>query len=128
MMPDMTADLSANPQNMVPFLLKFANHSSVLKIDDKLLLSPYNAQSQNVSWWTTQLATLAQSGAPSLFVPLFQGFKNYISKYANISYGASDWGSRNAAAGLSSANDAPYAHKYVPIWMAPIAMQGIIII
>ena len=74
------------------------------------------AQGKNTTWWQSQLDDLKSNGFDSIFIPLFQGYKNYISKFANFSAGASDWGSRSYAAANASIGDAAYAHNYVKTW------------
>ena len=51
-MPDMSAEFSASPQNLVPAVLQLAAKGAAYRLDDgRLVLAPFDAELQSVSWW-----------------------------------------------------------------------------
>lgn len=135
LVPDMTGMFgpSSDPNGtllaqMVVEASNTANYPSVFHLPDgRLVLSPYLAQVNSLTWWTNWLAMMRNSyGIDIAFVPQFQGFWNYQS-WAPICYGMTDWGSR-----CVSSNGAPNTwnlmakqiHAWgVPVCMAPVAPQ-----
>ncbi len=93
--------------------------------DNRLVVAPFNAQNQSVSWWQSWLSTMSGKGINIALVPVFQGWHTYAAAFQPISYGFSDWGDRCAAnnTGTGWVNAASTAHQYVPIWMHPVAPQ-----
>ena len=93
LMPDMMAQLRQHPELLVPAILKIADNPALYRLDDgRLVIAPYNAQVQTPEWWKSTIVELEAKGVKVAFVPLFQGYWKYVDKYADISYGFSDWG------------------------------------
>jgi hypothetical protein len=126
LMPDMAAELKTQPENIVPMIETLAKYPSTFRLPDgRVVVAPFDAQNQTPQWWHATLARLKRDGVNVAFIPLFQGWTKYADEYASISYGFSDWGSRNPA-GVSDRNQSdtgPAARQYVKLWMAPVSPQ-----
>ena len=93
LMPDMEAQLKAHPEYLVPAICKIADNPALYRLDDgRLVLVPYDAHRQTPEWWKNTISELEAKGIKVAFMPLFQGWWKYIDKYADFSYGFSDWG------------------------------------
>lgn len=125
LMPDMSAALSRNPDQFVPMIRELAKHPAAMRVNGKLVVAPYNAQKQTAQWWRNKLNRLRQLGIDVAFVPVFQGWKKYVSQYADFSYGISDWGWRNPSNSATNywMGMADIAHAAGLSWMHPVAPQ-----
>lgn len=91
--PDMACEFGANPDALVPTILKVAHHPSLLQTDDgRLVLSPYLAESRTPHWWSGVIAKLRSSGVEVAFVPCVQGWQRHVDAFAPISDGILNWG------------------------------------
>lgn len=124
LMPDMEAEFKQKPGNLLPALRILARHPAAYRLaDGRLVVSPYNAQNQNVAWWKSLLATLKAEGIDVAFFPVFQGWSGYAPTYAAISYGMSDWGDRSPTVNRSGIFTPSRVHAYGTKWMAPVSPQ-----
>jgi hypothetical protein len=125
LMPDMTSIPDSN--TLTAFVAHWAAQPSCYHLaDGRLVVAPYYAEAESATWWKGWLATMSNSfGIHIAFVPLFQGWENYATAFAPISYGFSDWGDRDAVDQLSPGwtNAAALAHTVVPVWMHPVSAQ-----
>lgn len=62
-------------------------------------------------------------GVTVAFVPTFLDLASNARAFRSISYGFSDWGSRNPKANADVAAEARLAHSMGKIWMQPISVQ-----
>ncbi len=123
-MPDMEAEFKGHPERMVPAVVELAAHPAAYRLSDgRLVLAPYNAQRQTPEWWKERLAELEKAGVRVAFLPLFQGWRKFAADYAPISYGFSEWGSRTPAGAEGQRAWPGAAHKFVGVWMMPVAPQ-----
>lgn len=124
-MPDLYAFGNNRPREQTLKAIRtWAAHPSALRLDDgRLVVSPFNAQQQDVAWWTSVLDELCGEDIRVAFVPLFQNWRKYAKDFAPISEGMSDWGLRWPGGARALKGDAKEAHGYAPIWMSPVAPQ-----
>jgi hypothetical protein len=125
-MPDMAAEFSTEPNNVVPAIEALAKSPAAYRLaDGRLVVAPFDAQLQSPTWWKNILAELKTAGVNVAFVPLFQGWRTYSTAYASISYGFADWADDNpvGSAMFNGASPASAVHKYVTTWMAPVSPQ-----
>ncbi len=126
LMPDMMAGYRSQPEQLVPMMLKLAASPAALRLDDgRLVLAPYNAQVQTPEWWAEQLRAFETAGERIAFVPLFQGWWNYLEKFAPLSFGISDWGVRGPSAARSRAERAAEVKRHVGVWMQAVSPQDV---
>ena len=124
LMPDMTAEFQSQPQNVIVAVRALAAHPAAYRLaDGRLVLAPYNAQSQSVGWWTALIASLHAEGIQVAFFPIFQGWYKYAATYAPISVGLSDWGTRSPTPNRKDLGTAAQAHGYKTWWMDTVAPQ-----
>ena len=94
--------------------------------DSRLVVSPFWAEGESVTYWANVIATLKNSyGINVAFVPTFLNFKRYASAFAPISYGFSNWGNRSPAANTATSiqSNIDLAHSMGKIWMQPVSVQ-----
>jgi len=114
-MPDMTAEFSTSPQNMVPYLLQYANRSNILRYLDKQVVAPFDAGLQTSGWWDAQLSALNAE-----FLPLFLSIGAPLLPYVNISFGAASWGGQQVSYVDAVIFEGNYVHKQnLSIWYSP---------
>ncbi|HEY3330990.1 MAG TPA: glycoside hydrolase family 71 protein [Capsulimonadaceae bacterium] len=124
-MPDMTAGYAHNKEALTTAITELAALPSIYKLaDGRVVVSPYCAQTDPPEWWAEWIAEMKAKGIDIAFLPLFQNWRAYVEKYKDVSIGASDWGLRTVGANAKWFGDAAqFAHKSVPIWMAPVSFQ-----
>lgn len=124
LMPDMNAALRSNPDQFIPMIETLSQYPAAMRLaDGRLVVAPYMAHLQTPDWWGYQLAELKRRGIDVALVPLFHSWQKYYLDYAHLSYGVSDWGSRNASSASYWSTMADTAHSAGLIWMAPVAPQ-----
>jgi hypothetical protein len=124
LMPDMEAEFSSQPQNVIVAVRALASHPAAYRLSDgRLVLAPYNAQNQSVAWWTALIAALKAEGIDVAFFPVFQGWYRYAASYAPISVGMSDWGMRSPTVNRADLPTAAQAHGYKTLWMGTVSPQ-----
>ncbi|HEY3330257.1 MAG TPA: glycoside hydrolase family 71 protein [Capsulimonadaceae bacterium] len=124
-MPDMTAGYRNSPELITEAIVALSKYPNVYRLPDgRIVVSPYCAHIMPPEWWATWLETMKAKGVPVALLPLFQAWRDHVKDYASVSIGASDWGLRSVASNKRwFTESAEFAHKYVPIWMAPVAPQ-----
>jgi hypothetical protein len=99
LMPDMSSGVgSKDAATLAKYVAELGKSPSAYKLaDGRLVVSPFMAEKKTVAWWTTFLSTMKTTYAtPVAFWPLFVGSEQtYASAFSPISYGMSNWGSRN---------------------------------
>ncbi len=124
-MPDVTAGYRSSPELITEAVMALSKYPNVYRLDDgRMVVSPYCAHILPPEWWANWLGEMKAKGVPVALLPLFQGWRGHVNDYASVSIGASDWGLRSVATNKAEFSDAAtFAHKYVPIYMAPVAPQ-----
>lgn len=124
LMPDMTA-LHTDPTTLATALGKLAASPSAYRLaDGRLVVSPFKAEAQSVSWWRQMMSSLSgQHGTRTALVPLFLQFSANAEEFAPISYGFSAWGSRSYNAQEHITADIELAHRLGKKWMQPVSVQ-----
>jgi hypothetical protein len=124
LMPDMTSELRAKPDRLVPLITEIGHHPACFRLaDGRLVVAPYCANIFPVDWWRERLKQLESAGLPVALVPLFQGWTVPAPLFAPISYGFSEWGGRTPIESRSIEATVATIHRYVPVWMQPVAPQ-----
>ena len=91
--PDMAAGLSQYPDALYKALIEVKNSPSLYRLPDgRIVVSPYAADAQPVSFWKKMLSKWAAAGVRVAFVPCVQQWRKYASAFAPISYGMMQWG------------------------------------
>lgn len=124
LMPDMEAAFKQNPEKLSDAILALSKYPAAYRMDDgRLVVSPYRAELQTPEWWKNWLADMKAKGVDIAFVPLFHAWSSHAQDYASISTGMSDWGWRSPEVNKKWRDIPAQAHKFVPIWMMPVAPQ-----
>ena len=124
MMPDMTSMSSSALDKVVT---TFNNHPSAYRTDDgKLVMSPFYADAQTPSWWSSKLAGYKNQGINITFVPLFLSLpSSLMSSFKSVSNGFGDWGPRGEDSGASMIDNGAAVHQYGSIYFAPVAPNDV---
>lgn len=139
LMPDMSGTGMSNntTQQFADLTAQWAAYPSAMRLGDgRLVISPFKAEAHPPDWWVEYMNIMkTQYGITIALVPCFVNsyltdlIPNTSTTYANgfapISYGFSNWGSRNPAYN-SNTNLAKYindAHTRNLIWMQPVSLQ-----
>ena len=131
MMPDMTSGIgSLSAADLAAVVNTYATHKSAYKLSDgRLVVSPFKAEVHTAAWWTDFLNIMKTTyGTTVAFVPCFLNESTYESSFASISYGMSEWGSRNPAWNDPSPTGTQMTkvgrvHGLGKIWMQPVSVQ-----
>ncbi len=131
LMPDMSGSLaSLTAADLASMVAGYGAHASAFKLaDGRLVVSPFKAEAHPAAWWTDFMNIMATTyKMPVALVPCFLNESAYEASFAPISYGMSDWGSRNPAWNDPSATATPMAkvarvHSLGKIWMQPVSVQ-----
>ncbi|MCU1401054.1 MAG: hypothetical protein JWN62_4163 [Acidimicrobiales bacterium] len=123
-MPDVSAGVAANSDALAAGVAALAADPAAYRLDDgRLVVSPFYAEGRSADWWRQWIATMqSRYGITVAFVPTFLDAGSAAS-FASISYGFSDWGSRNPGAIDGAATAIKDAHARGKIWMQPVALQ-----
>ena len=134
LMPDMAGSLATRDvATVAKGMATLGGYSSAYRLaDGRLVISPFKAEAHDVAWWTSFMETMKTTyGMPVALLPVFVGHEqNYSSAFAPISYGMSNWGSRNprhnnpesTAAGSPRARAAA-VKSLGQKWMQPVSAQ-----
>lgn len=124
LMPDMTS-LSTTPAALADSLAQLARHPSAHRLPDgRLVVSPFKAEEKEPAWWQMMTGELeTRHGISTALVPLFLDFTEEQERYAAISHGFSEWGSRSHNRQNGAASDTARAHRLGKIWMQPVSVQ-----
>lgn len=133
LMPDMNgAFKTTTPGQLAAEMKVYASMPSTFKLGDgRLVVSPFLAENKTASWWSQFISEMTTSYRINVaFVPVFLDAAANRNAFASISYGMSNWGTRNPAGNPVSASnpDSPMAladavHALGKIWMQPVSFQ-----
>ncbi|MCU1366215.1 MAG: hypothetical protein JWN39_1854, partial [Ilumatobacteraceae bacterium] len=123
-MPDVSAGVAADSDALAAGVAALAADPAAYRLDDgRLVVSPFYAEGRSADWWKQWIATMqSRYGITVAFVPTFLD-AGFASAFASISYGFSDWGSRNPGALDGAVTAIADAHARGKIWMQPVALQ-----
>ncbi|GAA2219630.1 hypothetical protein GCM10009850_121110 [Nonomuraea monospora] len=125
LMPDTNGLASVDSATLATAMAKLAASKSVYRLDDnRLVISPFKAEGRTAAWWADWMETMETThGIEVALVPVFLDFNKNASDFASISYGFSNWGSRNPAGNANLATNITTAHGMGKIWMQPVSVQ-----
>ena len=134
LMPDMAGSLGTKDvATLAKGMATLAGYSSAYRLaDGRLVVSPFKAEAHDAAWWKSFLDTMQVTyGIPVALLPVFVGNEQtYASSFAPISYGMSNWGSRNpdfndpVRISTGSARDRAAKVKALGMkWMQPVSVQ-----
>ncbi|MER5729012.1 glycoside hydrolase family 71 protein [Streptomyces sp. NPDC002138] len=125
LMPDMTSLQADDPAVLADAIAALGKAPAAHRLGDgRLVVSPFKAEQKDVAWWTRVLDLLrSKHGIRTAFVPLFLDFDAHHERFAPLSYGFSEWGSRSYVGQDGAAGDVRRAHGLGKIWMQPVSVQ-----
>ncbi len=134
LMPDVSGGMaSLTAAELAGVVATYAAHASSFHLaDGRLVVAPFKAETHNAAWWTSFMSVMSTTySMPVALVPVFVGdVTTYAPTFAPISYGLSNWGSRNplwndpASIGATSPmGRVAAAHNLGKIWMQPVSVQ-----
>ncbi|WP_219825429.1 endo-1,3-alpha-glucanase family glycosylhydrolase [Nonomuraea typhae] len=125
LMPDMNGLKGVTPAQLAASMAELAQKPGVYRLADKrLVVSPFKAENQTVSWWREFMDTMqAKHGVKVAFVPVFLNAATHAKAFAPISYGFSNWGNRSPAQQSGIGANIDLAHGMGKIWMQPVSVQ-----
>lgn len=104
--PDMDTGWSRDRHRMLAHCKMLASYAPVLKLNGRLVLSPFNSETIpprvgpqgpiTPDWWRATLKLFADNGLPVFFIPMFLNWYEHYPKYASFADGYADWGGRHA--------------------------------
>ena len=101
LMPDLGGSLaSKDVATLASGMAKLAAYPAAYRLSDgRLMVAPLKAEAHAASWWSSfETAMRGSYGITVALLPTFIGNEQaYASSFAPISYGMSNWGSRNPA-------------------------------
>ncbi|MEV0410628.1 glycoside hydrolase family 71 protein [Streptomyces sp. NPDC050448] len=125
LMPDMTSLNTDDPGVLADAVAALGKAPAAHRLaDGRLVVSPFKAEAKDVAWWTQVLDLLGtRHGIRAAFVPTFLDFDANHARFAPISHGFSEWGSRSYVGQESATRDVQRAHGMGKIWMQPVSVQ-----
>ncbi|MFB7783012.1 endo-1,3-alpha-glucanase family glycosylhydrolase [Streptomyces vinaceus] len=125
LMPDMTSLNTDDPGVLADAVAALGKAPAAHRLGDgRLVVSPFKAEAKSVAWWTQVLDLLrTRHGIRTAFVPTFLDFDANSARFAPISHGFSEWGSRSYVGQESATRDVQRAHGLGKIWMQPVSVQ-----
>ncbi len=125
LMPDMASLRATSQGTIVALLGRLAAAPSAFRLaDGRLVVSPFKAEAHSPAWWRSVFQQLKSNYDISVaFVPTFLDLESNAKAFRSISYGFSDWGSRNPKANAGIGDQARLAHSMGKLWMQPISVQ-----
>ncbi|MET9883424.1 endo-1,3-alpha-glucanase family glycosylhydrolase [Streptomyces sp. NPDC006430] len=125
LMPDMTSLKTDDPGTLAEALAALGKAPAAHRLGDgRLVVSPFKAEAKDVAWWTRVLDLLkSRYGIRTAFVPTFLDFDANSARFAPISHGFSEWGSRSYVGQEGATRDVQRAHGMGKIWMQPVSVQ-----
>lgn len=134
LMPDMSGSIGrADAATLAAGMASLAQYPSAYRLaDNRLVISPFKAEAHNPAWWSNFLGIMQNTyGIQVAFLPVFVANEQpYIATFAPISYGMSNWGSRNpqyndpTTTGPGSPRGRAAAVKSLGMrWMQPVSLQ-----
>jgi Glycosyl hydrolase family 71 len=111
-------------------MAELGRYSSAYKIGGRMVLSPFTAENRTPAWWKSVTTSMAKSGVPVNFFPLFQNEQVQRDRFKAISYGMANWGTRNPkwtnpslTTGTSPVGRIGKIHALGRKWMQPVSVQ-----
>ncbi|WP_051832670.1 glycoside hydrolase family 71 protein [Streptomyces katrae] len=125
LMPDMTSLNTDEPGVLADAVAALGKAPAAHRLGDgRLVVSPFKTEAKDVAWWTKVLDLLkSRHGIRTAFVPTFLDFDANSARFAPISHGFSEWGSRSYVGQDSATRDVQRAHGMGKIWMQPVSVQ-----
>jgi hypothetical protein len=133
LVPDMTTSVGRKtPTQLASSLSRLAASPAAYRLSGgRLVVSPFKAEVHSAAWWKSFLSKMRSAhGIRVAFVPTFLDERPYLRSFAPISYGMSNWGSRNPRANNPSATAAssPVGRARAVrarglLWMQPVGYQ-----
>ncbi|WP_308380094.1 endo-1,3-alpha-glucanase family glycosylhydrolase [Streptomyces sp. ISL-43] len=125
LMPDMTSVKTDDPGVLADALADLAHAPAAHRLPDgRLVVSPFKAEAKSAAWWTEVIGILeSRHGVRTALVPLFLDFGANGERFAPISYGFSEWGSRSYVGQEGTTGEVKKAHGMGKIWMQPVSVQ-----
>jgi hypothetical protein len=131
LMPDMAAIGHRDVDALARSVAELAAYRSAFRLaDGRLVVSPFYAERRPVSWWTEFIGLMKRRhGIDVAFVPVLLDVGR-AAAFAPISYGLSEWGTRNpvwndplATRPGSPVGRISQVHKLGKLWMQPVSVQ-----
>ncbi|GAA1586589.1 glycoside hydrolase family 71 protein [Streptomyces globosus] len=125
LMPDMTSLKTDDPAVVAGAVAALAKSPSAHRLaDGRLVVSPFKAEVRDPAWWT-RFADVMKSrhGIRTALVPTFLDFDSHHARFAPISHGFSEWGSRSYTGQEGAARDVRRSHDLGKLWMQPVSVQ-----
>jgi SpoIID/LytB domain protein len=123
-MPDSNGSAVRDINLLADRVTELARSSAAFRLPDgRLVISPFYAEKLGVAYWTKFIALMNARGVDVAFVPCFLNYDDNVADFAPISYGFSNWGSRNPASNQDLAGLISDAHSRGKIWMQPVSIQ-----
>ncbi len=134
LMPDMGGSVAGkSPSALAKYVAELGRSKSAHRLSDgRLVVSPFKAEAHSASWWANFMSIMKNTHKmPVAFVPVFVGNEqNYAKSFSSISYGMSNWGSRNpkwndpnATYPTSPVGRAKKIRANGDMWMQPVSVQ-----
>ncbi|WP_328764371.1 MULTISPECIES: endo-1,3-alpha-glucanase family glycosylhydrolase [unclassified Streptomyces] len=125
LMPDMTSLDTDDPGVLADAVAALGKAPAAHRLaDGRLVVSPFKAETKSVAWWTQVIDLLkSRHGIRTAFVPTFLDFDANGARFAPISHGFSEWGSRSYVGQESATRAVQRAHGSGKIWMQPVSVQ-----
>jgi hypothetical protein len=133
LVPDMNSSVgSLTPAQLASGLAKLAASPAAFRLrDGRLVVAPFMAERHSAAWWSQFLTAMRQThGIRVAFVPTFLDERPHLAAFAPISYGMSNWGSRNPRWNNSTVTTAGYplyraraVRSRGLLWMQPVSYQ-----
>ncbi len=133
LMPDMSGLQNRSVDTLASAVAILAKEPSAFRLaDGRVVVSPFETEVHPPSWWQSFMSTMSSTyGIKIALVPLFvDSEQNHAADFKSISYGMSNWGSRNPQ---WNNPDVTYAtspigrmHKVQALdekWMQPVSVQ-----
>ncbi|MFK0252625.1 glycoside hydrolase family 71 protein [Streptomyces sp. NPDC090445] len=127
LMPDMTSLKTDDPAVLADAVAALGASPAAHRLGDgRLVVSPFKAEAKDPAWWSrfTGLLT-SRHGIRTALVPTFLDFDAHRERFAPISHGFSEWGSRSYVGQEGAARDVRRAHDLGKVWMQPVSVQDV---
>ncbi|MFD7631550.1 glycoside hydrolase family 71 protein [Streptomyces sp. NPDC059851] len=125
LMPDMTSLKTDDPAVLADAVAALGRTPAAHRLGDgRLVVSPFKAEAKDPAWWSRFMDQLkSRHGIRTAFVPTFLDFDSHHERFAPISHGFSEWGSRSYVGQDGAARDVRRAHDMGKVWMQPVSVQ-----
>ncbi|MEU2390187.1 glycoside hydrolase family 71 protein [Streptomyces sp. NPDC007369] len=125
LMPDMTSLKTDDPAVLADAVAALGRSPAAHRLGDgRLVVSPFKAEEKEPAWWGRFIDLLkTRHGIRTAFVPTFLDFGSHHERFAPISHGFSEWGSRSYVGQEGAARDVRRAHDLGKVWMQPVSVQ-----